>query len=304
MSKMKTFFVMFLKPQPTLESRPVDELRLGLELATEEELQALTEMLFRPKFNPLDYMCSADAIALQSQGRHRWLDTLEERFRFLAADGVTVLQRKTQEFSYRSALVQICRYLKIPYTDDISTVDLEAEIFLSLMERAWKKLPAKKRQAITHELQDALSHSQLAQQLPPAVHKDPIGLVLKGSSALAVTSVIRPWLLQQLARQFALHAATYQAAKQTLVHGGVAAMGKVQTQVALQTASRGMAMNAARYGAVRTVFAFLGPALWAWFFADLGWRAIATNYSRIIPVVFTLAQIRLTRDPGYSFAYS
>jgi len=43
----------------------------------------------------------------------------------------------------------------------------------------------------------------------------------------------------------------------------------------------------------------LGPALWAWFFADLGWRAIATNYARVIPVVFTLAQIRLIRSAEY-----
>lgn len=56
-----------------------------------------------------------------------------------------------------------------------------------------------------------------------------------------------------------------------------------------------MALNAARYGAVRSVFAFVGPALWVWFFADLGWRSIATNYGRIVPIIFALAQIRLTR---------
>jgi uncharacterized protein YaaW (UPF0174 family) len=43
------------------------------------------------------------------------------------------------------------------------------------------------------------------------------------------------------------------------------------------------------------VFAVLGPVMWGWFFADLGWRAIATNYGRIIPTIFALAQIRLTR---------
>jgi uncharacterized protein YaaW (UPF0174 family) len=56
-----------------------------------------------------------------------------------------------------------------------------------------------------------------------------------------------------------------------------------------------MVTNMARYTAVRGAFAFLGPILWGYFFADLGWRAIATNYTRIIPVIFTLAQIRLTR---------
>ena len=119
--------------------------------------------------------------------------------------------------------------------------------------------------------------------------------MLKGSSAVAVSSVIRPWLLQQIAKQFALQLARYQVAQQTL--RGAATLGaKVQGRAAVQLASRGMALNAARYGAVRGVFACLGPALWAWFIADLGWRAIASNHTRVIPVVFTLAQIRLIRD--------
>jgi uncharacterized protein YaaW (UPF0174 family) len=63
-----------------------------------------------------------------------------------------------------------------------------------------------------------------------------------------------------------------------------------------------MTISAARYGAVRSVFAFMGPVMWAWFFADLGWRAIATNYGRIIPTVFTLAQIRLTRTECWEIA--
>ncbi len=56
-----------------------------------------------------------------------------------------------------------------------------------------------------------------------------------------------------------------------------------------------MVSAAATQGAVRGVFAFLGPAMWGWFFADLGWRAISTNYGRIIPTILALAQIRLTR---------
>ena len=56
-----------------------------------------------------------------------------------------------------------------------------------------------------------------------------------------------------------------------------------------------MTLSAARYGAVRTVFSIVGPVMWAWFLADLGWRTISTNYGRIIPTIFTLAQIRLSR---------
>ena len=56
-----------------------------------------------------------------------------------------------------------------------------------------------------------------------------------------------------------------------------------------------MATNLARYGATRTVLSLMSSVMWGWLIADLGWRAIATNYSRIVPIIFTLAQIRLTR---------
>ncbi|HEY9648869.1 MAG TPA: hypothetical protein V6C88_20990 [Chroococcidiopsis sp.] len=280
----------------------MDELRAGLELATDDELQALTDILFSRKFNPLDYVYTPDPIDVQSWGRHAWLDAIEERFRFLAADGITVLKGKTEQVSYRKALIQVCRHLKIAYSQTMTTTELEAEIFLTLLNRAWEKLPQSQRKTLSGELQQALSHSDLAKHIPPAVQRDPIGLVLKGSGAIAVSAVVRPIVLRQIARQFALHAATYQAATQALVNGGAAVATQVQTQALLQGARRGMALTAARYTAVRGTFAFLGPAMWAWFFADLGWRAIATNYGRVIPVVFTLAQIRLTRTECYESA--
>lgn len=279
-----------------VEEFAVDELRAGLELATDEELQLVTDILFRRKFNPLDYVYTPDPLEVQSHDRQTWLSLLEGRFRFLAADGITVLRQQTHQVSYRQVLIQVCRYLKIRYLQAYSTEELESEIFLHLLHRAWKQLPAAKQQTLNGQLQQALSEANLAKQLPPALHQDPMGLLLKGSSAIAVSSVLRPLLLQQIARQFALHAATYQAAKQAVVRGGAAVATQIKTQAALQTASRGMAINAARYGTARALFSFLGPALWTWFFADLGWRAIATNYGRVIPVIFTLAQIRLTRD--------
>lgn len=280
----------------------MDELRAALELATDEELQLLTDILFRRKFNPLDYVCTPEPLSIQSQDRQTWINSLEERFRFLAADGMTVLRGKTDQVSYRHVLLQVCRYLKIPYSQNLTTAELEAEIFLYLLDRAWTRLPVSEQKALTGALQRTLSESELATQLPPSVHKDPVGLILKGSSAIAMTSVIRPFVLKLLARQFAIHAATYQTAKQIAVQGGAAVATQIQSKVALQTAYRGMTLSAARYGAVRTVFAFLGPAMWAWFFADLGWRAIATNYGRVIPVIFTLAQIRLTRAECFEFA--
>ncbi|MFB2922610.1 MULTISPECIES: YaaW family protein [Aerosakkonema] len=280
----------------------MDELRSVLELATEEELQQLTAILFCRRFNPLDYVGTPDPIEVQSHDREAWLDMLEQRFRFLAADGLTVLRGRTQEVSYRQVLIQVCGYLKIRYSNKLSTTDIEAEIFLHLLKRAWKELPSADRNALTRRVQESLAETKLSQPLPLSVQRDPLGWLIKGGSALAVNSILKPVLLQQIARQFALHFARYQMAKEAVVSGGVAAVTKFQGYMMLQAAEKGMALSAARYTAVRSVFAFLGPALWTWFFADLGWRAIATNYARIIPTIFALAQIRLTRSECWEIA--
>ncbi len=274
----------------------MDELRTALELATEDELRDLTEILFRPKFNPLDYVRTPTPIEVQSQDREDWLDTIDNRFRYLAADGVTVLRRQTGQVSYRQILIQVCRYLKLPYAGSMSTTDLEAEIFLSLLNRAWKQLPTSEKSALTQRVQRSVSQSSLASQLPLPVQNDPLNLILKGGGAIAISSVVRPMLLQLVARQFALHFASYQIAKETLAQGGAVAATQFQNYVTMRMARNGMAVSAARYGAARTVFMVAGSAMWAWFLADLGWRSISTNYGRVIPTVFALAQIRLTRS--------
>jgi uncharacterized protein YaaW (UPF0174 family) len=247
----------------------LDELRVALELATDEELESLTDILFRRKFNPLDYVCTPEPIAVLCQDRQAWIDSIESRFRFVAADGITVLQGRSRHISYRQILLQVCRYLKLPYSTSLTTEELEAEIFLHLLNRAWKQLPESEKTALSGQLQRAVSESHLAQQLPISRQSDPVSLIFKGGSALALNAVVRPWILQVIARQFALHAATYQMAQQTVASAAIAT--QLQSRIALQTASRGMAINAARYSAVRGVFAILGPAMWAYFFADLGW---------------------------------
>ena len=271
----------------------MDELRSALELASDEELEQLTQLLFSRRFNPLDYMQTPEPLDIQSLNHASLLDALEQRFRYLAADGLTVLKGKTRQFSYRQALIQVCRYLKIPYSQKLSTTDLEAEIFLSLIDKVTKRLPGEERKALMGEVVGAIQTSDLSQPLPLSVQKDPLSVIVKGGSAIAVSSIIQPMLLQQIARQFAIQFASYQVAKDAIVKGTT---GAFQNYLALQSARQGMAITATRYAAVRTVFGILGPVLWTWFFADLGWKAISTNYGRIIPMIFALAQIRLTRS--------
>lgn len=273
----------------------MDELRAALELASDEELISLTHILFQPKFNPLDYLCTPDPIDVRSHSRQQRISMIETRFRFLAADGFTVLRHRSGEVTYRQVLIQICRHLKISYFQSLSTSDLEAEVFLNLIERVWHKLPGGQKRLLQDHVYQALCQSPQFKQLPLPLQHEPIGLLFKGGAALAIDSLLRPWLLRQITRQFAIHLASYQVAKQALARGGLGVAAQIQSRTALAMASRGMTLNAARYGTVRSLFTVLGPALWIWFFADLGWRSIATNYGRVIPAVFALAQIRLMR---------
>ena len=276
----------------------MDELRSALELATEDELQQLTQILFCRRFNPLDYLQTPDPIQVQSKSWDQWLDSIEQRFRYLAADGLTVLKGETESVSYRQTLIQVCNYLKIPYSNKMPTTDIEAEIFLNLVNKAWQKLPASEQQSLSVKIQRSLSTAKLPEPLPVQLQYNPVNVFLKGSGAIAVNSILKPLITKHIAQQLALHFATYQAAKTALIDGGAAAAN----QIALAAAKKGMALTAARYGAVRTVLSLAGPALWGWFLADIGWKSIATNYSRVIPVIFALAQIRLTRAECWEMA--
>ncbi len=268
----------------------MDELRSVLELATEDELQDLTQILFQRKFNPLDYLQGLDPIQVQSGNRIEWLDAIEERFRFLAADGLTVLRGGSQAVTYRQILIRVGRYLKLKFSIHLSTTDLEAEIFLNLLQRTWQKMPKREKQALVERIQCALQQSS-SNPLPLSCDSDPLRLIVEGSGVLALSSVISPLILRQVTQQFALHFATYQAAAD-LTAGSL----QIQSQIMSQAARQGLKSAAVRYGATRGLLAAVSSALWIGLVADLGWRTIATNYGRVIPIIFTLAQIRLTRS--------
>ena len=280
----------------------MDELKAGLGLATEEELQQITQILFNPRFNPLDYWQNPKPLQIQSQTWHNWIDSVDQRFRYLAADGLTVLRGRTQELSYRQILIKICQYLKIPYSVRMSTTYIEAEIFLHLVSKAWDKLPARERNSLKARIGNSLATANPPEPLPVQIQHSPIKILAKGSSAVAISTILKSWVLRHIAKQFAAHFATYQVAKTALIKGGTTAVAGFGNQIALQAAKKGMAVNATRYGMTRGVFSLLGPVIWGYFFADLGWRTISTNYGRVIPIVFTLAQIRLIREESLTIS--
>lgn len=273
----------------------MNELRAALELATEEELIDLTEILFRKKFNPLDYLQGLDPDLVMDSDRTRWIDSLEERFRYLAADGLTVLRGKTQTISYRQVLIRVCRYLKLPFSPSLTTSDIEAEIFLGLMQRNWSQIPRRDQELLLKRLMRSLAKDP-SQPLPLSSSLDSLRLILEGGSAIAVSSVARALILKQVSQQIAFYWGTMQVAGK--------AASFLPKQLVAQLSRRGVGAGLARYGMARSAFAALGCALWAGFFVDLGWRSISTNYGRIIPIIFTLAQIRLTRGNHSSLAFA
>jgi len=285
-----------------MEGKILDELRSALELATEDELRQFTQILFSRRFNPLDYWQTPLPLEIQGRELPQWLDALESRFRYLAADGLTVIRGKAQTFSYRQTLIQVCHYLKIPYSQKMNTTDLEAEVFLFLVNQAWQRLTPSHQKNLASKIRQSFLKFPLPEPLPLQFRENPVNLILKGSGAIAVSSVLKPLLLQRVVQELTLHIAQYHSARSVLMQGGMAAASQLENQLALQAAQRSLVATTARYGAVRTLFAWVGPVLWGWFIADLGWRAIATNYGRIIPVIFTLAQIRLTREEYWQLA--
>jgi len=267
----------------------MDELISALELATDEELDQITDILFRRKFNPLDYVTMPHVAEVKSLGREQLVAKLVERFRFLAADGFSIIKGNTQLLSYRLVLERVCQHLKIKYSLSQSTADLESELFLHLLSRSWEKLPKRQR--------DRLNQLVTQDQVYASVKnsQNPLALLLKGSSAIAVSTIVQPTVLSLLARQLAWNLATYQAGKEALKIGGNAIATRIQAYFGTYFAKQGLVTTAARYGIARTAFSVITPTLWGIFLADLGWRAISVNYGRIIPVIFTLAQIRLLR---------
>jgi uncharacterized protein YaaW (UPF0174 family) len=273
----------------------MNELSDVLTLATDEELYQIADILFRRKFNPLDYFATPSIGKLQNWDRDELILAIAKRFRFLAADGLTVLRRKTSNVSYRQVLERVCQHLNIKYSPNQSIEDIESELFLNLISKSWKKLSSQERSKIDESLQTALTESDLQNSLPLDAQRNPMSLLVKGGSAIAVSTVIRSAVLNAIARQMAWHFASYQVGYEVIKAGGTAIATRLNAYVSTYIAKRGMAIAATQYTAARTVFSVITPALWGLFFADLGWRSIATNYGRIIPAIFIVAQIRLLR---------
>mmetsp|Transcript_62055 Transcript_62055/g.196216 ORF Transcript_62055/g.196216 Transcript_62055/m.196216 type:complete len:176 (-) Transcript_62055:308-835(-) len=127
------------------------ELRDVLELASDDELEELAEILFGSSaFSPVvkslssgDEVVRANVAEIKEggAGREAVRRRLEERFLFLAADSVSTLRGRLP--TYRQALLSVVRKLKIECPPSLSTRDVEMEIFLYTLEKYSSEEPSR-----------------------------------------------------------------------------------------------------------------------------------------------------------------
>ncbi|KAF8014572.1 hypothetical protein BT93_H0405 [Corymbia citriodora subsp. variegata] len=284
------------------------ELRSVLELATDSELYELERILFGPSyFSPLlksitnradvDYAMIGEDL----EEREDFLVALESRFLYLAADARSVLRGWRP--SYRSVLLSVRKELNIPCSTKLSTEDLEAEIFLHLLQdylikESGSSLPIWESSA-TSDVQDSLDLG-FDEQKVQAFAASKFGarelrsLIFKGGSLITLAKIYQ-LIARKLSGKVLSEAANYQIRKEVIKKGGQLAAVNLESRAALLVAKKGLAGAALRYLGLRSMTSLLGPMLWGTFLADMVIQMLGTDYARILQAIFTFAQIRIMR---------
>ncbi|KAL5545136.1 hypothetical protein UlMin_008920 [Ulmus minor] len=279
------------------------ELRSVLELATDSELFELEHILFGPSyFSPLLKSITNRAnvdyamIDKDLQEREEFIAALESRFLFLAADARSTLRGWRP--SYRNVLLAVRKELNIPCSSKLSTKDLEAEIFLHLLQ----DYASEEHGASTGLLEfsrPSNSEANLELGLSPlkvqaSAVKDFQSMVLKGGSIVTLAKILQ-LMSKRLSGKVFLEAANYQIKREFIKKGGQLAAINLESRAALLAAKQGLAGAATRYVGFRSIMAFLGPMLWGTFLADVVIQMLGTDYARILRAIYAFAQIRITR---------
>ncbi|KAH8942398.1 hypothetical protein BDL97_14G096800 [Sphagnum fallax] len=280
------------------------ELHMVLELASDAELSDLCNILYgQSLLSPLlKSVAPGDGSnrgsieeAMNEQqhgGRDALMDRLESRFLFLAADAKATLSGRRP--TYRDVLLQVRKKLQVPCSITFSTEDMEAEIFLHLLQEYSSKpqnQPQKKRRVPYMESVESARAGKWHGNLVTAIRLGSQELL---SVALKVS--------KQLSGKVLVETARYQLAKEAFVKGGQAVATKLECQVAMLAAKQGLVGAAARYMTMRSTMMMLGPLLWGTFLADVVIRSLGTDYARVIRAIFAFAQIRLTHTYGWTYS--
>ncbi|RLN35754.1 uncharacterized protein C2845_PM03G36400 [Panicum miliaceum] len=276
------------------------ELRLVLELATDEELMEFEEILYGTSyFSPLLKSIarrpnSDSSVVLDDiEERDLFISKLESRFLYLAADARSIIRGWRP--SYRDVLLGVRKKLGVRCSSKLSTADLEAEIFLHLVNEysSHQKDP---KQKSSNEISN-LGINKWKVLTDTAWRIGAKGLestFLKGGSALTVKTIYES-LANRLSGKLLREAANYEIKKELVKQGGRLAAVNLESRAGLLAARQGLARAASRYVGLRSVMTLLGPIMWGTLLADIVIQMLGTDYARIVQAIYAFAQIRLTR---------
>ncbi|KAJ1289890.1 hypothetical protein BS78_02G199700 [Paspalum vaginatum] len=248
------------------------ELRLVLELATDEELMEFEEILYGTSyFSPLLKSIarrpnSDNAVVLDDiEERDLFISKLESRFLYLAADARSIIRGWRP--SYRDVLLGVRKKLGVQCSSKLSTTDLEAEIFLHLVNEysSHQKSPVSfpwDKQKSPEEI-SSLGVNKWKVLTDAAWRIGAKGLestFLKGGSALTVKTIYES-LASRLSGKMLMEAANYEIKKEIVKQGGRLAAVNLESRAGLLAAKQGLTRAASRYVGLRSVMTFLGPIL-------------------------------------------
>ncbi|KAG4137339.1 hypothetical protein ERO13_D07G065800v2 [Gossypium hirsutum] len=227
------------------------ELRVVLELATDEELYELQRILFGPSyFSPLlkSILNKDDVedmmIEENVEERDAFIAGLESRFLFLAADARSTLRGWRP--SYRNVLLSVRKKLNIPCSSKLSTEDLEAEIFLHLLRNYSSEesgtFPGLWEHNNISNIQNSLELG-LSQWKVQVLAAGKVGatefqsMVLKGGGIVTLAKLYQ-LLTKKLSGKVFLEAANYLMKKEALKKGGQVVATSVESRAALLAAKQ------------------------------------------------------------------
>ncbi|XP_031498959.1 uncharacterized protein LOC116263378 isoform X1 [Nymphaea colorata] len=229
------------------------ELRSVLELATDGELSEIGSILYgRSYFSPLlksiAYGDNVDDVMYEEagEGREAIVELLESRFFFLAADARATLRGWRP--SYRDVLLDLRKKLRIPCSSRLTTGDLEAEIFLHvLQEFSSEEMPRFSFSRENTRFSDCYAYTDgpvgANQWKIDAFDVLKVGakelklIFLKGGGMLTLTKIYQ-LLRRSLSGKLLLEAANYQIKHEAIKKGGQLAAVSLESRVALLAAKK------------------------------------------------------------------
>lgn len=284
------------------------ELHYVLELATDSELYDLEKVLFGPSyFSPLlksltgrgkgDHIMITENIS----EREEFISMLESRFLYLAADARSTLRGWRP--SYKNVLLNVRKKLNLPCSAKLSTEDLEAEIFLRLIQEYSREIPG-----ILIHTHGNVSTSDASNTLDSGLNRRKVhttvglmggiadlrSIIIKGGGVLTLSKIYE-LLARKLSGKMYQEAAKYQIKSELIKKGGHMAAVNLESKVALLAAKQGAAGAATRYFGLRSMVTLLGPILWGTLLADVVIQMLGTDYTRILQAIYAFAQIRIIR---------